>query len=227
MTEERAAGAGGRAAGRRATSATARFAPIVSSPLLIAQRSRRRAGAGGRRIRAGVQVDPPAFAVLVEWSGRRAVADARTAARSRAPRRSTTSCAAPRATAWGRCPSPWGRAPSGCSPWARTCSADYPSRMATTAQSVTDLCLRGARRRARARGDRQRHARARAARDRRRARRPHRRDPRGQRARHGRRPRGRADRGAARPPAADARAHRRDRRRRAPGRGAARTPSAS
>ena len=47
----------------------ARFAPIVSSPLLIAH-VRGAGGTGGRRIRAGVQVDPPAFAVLVEWSGR-------------------------------------------------------------------------------------------------------------------------------------------------------------
>ena len=47
----------------------ARFAPIISSPLLIAH-VRGAGGAGGRRIRAGVRVDPPAFAVLVEWSGR-------------------------------------------------------------------------------------------------------------------------------------------------------------
>ena len=47
----------------------ASFAPIVSSPLLIAH-VRGAGGTGGRRIRAGVQVDPPAFAVLVEWSGR-------------------------------------------------------------------------------------------------------------------------------------------------------------
>ena len=46
-----------------------RFAPIISSPLLIAH-VRGAGGAGGRRIRAGVRVDPPAFAVLVEWSGR-------------------------------------------------------------------------------------------------------------------------------------------------------------
>ena len=49
--------------------ADARFAPIVSSPLLIAH-VRGAGGTGGRRIRAGVQVDAPAFAVLVEWSGR-------------------------------------------------------------------------------------------------------------------------------------------------------------
>jgi hypothetical protein len=47
----------------------ARFAQVVSSPLLIAH-VRGAGGTGGRRIRAGVQVDPPAFAVLVEWSGR-------------------------------------------------------------------------------------------------------------------------------------------------------------
>ncbi len=47
----------------------ARFAPIVSSPLLI-KRVRSAGGVGGRRIRAGVQVEEPAFAVLVEWSGR-------------------------------------------------------------------------------------------------------------------------------------------------------------
>jgi len=47
----------------------ARFAQIVSSPLLIAH-VRGAGGTGGRRVRAGVQVDPPAFAVLVEWSGR-------------------------------------------------------------------------------------------------------------------------------------------------------------
>ena len=47
----------------------ASFAPIVSSPLLIAH-VRGAGGTGGRRIRAGVQVDAPAFAVLVEWSGR-------------------------------------------------------------------------------------------------------------------------------------------------------------
>jgi hypothetical protein len=48
----------------------ARFASIVDSPLLIAH-VRGAGGSGGRRIRAGLQVDPPAFAVLVEWSGRR------------------------------------------------------------------------------------------------------------------------------------------------------------
>jgi len=47
----------------------ARFAPIVSSPLLIAH-VRGAGGSGGRRIRAGVQVEPASFAVLVEWSGR-------------------------------------------------------------------------------------------------------------------------------------------------------------
>jgi len=47
-----------------------RFTPIVDSPLLIAH-VRGPGGTGGRRIRAGLQVDPPAFAVLVEWSGRR------------------------------------------------------------------------------------------------------------------------------------------------------------
>ena len=47
----------------------ARFAPIVSSPLLIAH-VRGAGGRGGRRIRAGVQIDPPAFAVVVEWTGR-------------------------------------------------------------------------------------------------------------------------------------------------------------
>jgi hypothetical protein len=46
-----------------------RFAPIVSSPLLIAH-VRGAGGTGGRRVRAGAQVDLPAFAVLVEWSGR-------------------------------------------------------------------------------------------------------------------------------------------------------------
>ena len=47
----------------------ATFAPIVSSPLLIAH-VRGAGGTGGRRIRAGVQVEPASFAVLVEWSGR-------------------------------------------------------------------------------------------------------------------------------------------------------------
>ncbi len=48
----------------------ARFAQVVSSPLLIAH-VRGAGGPGGRRIRAGVQIDPPAFALLVESSGRR------------------------------------------------------------------------------------------------------------------------------------------------------------
>lgn len=46
----------------------ARFAPIVASPLLIA-RVRGAGGPGGRRITAGVQVLPAAFAVLEERSG--------------------------------------------------------------------------------------------------------------------------------------------------------------
>jgi hypothetical protein len=46
-----------------------RFAPIFASPLLIA-RVRGPGGAGGRRITAGVCVEPTAFAVLVEGSGR-------------------------------------------------------------------------------------------------------------------------------------------------------------
>lgn len=45
------------------------FAPILASPLLIA-RVRGAGGAGGRRVTAGVLVEAPAFAILVETSGR-------------------------------------------------------------------------------------------------------------------------------------------------------------
>ncbi len=51
--------------------AGARFAPLVASPLLI-RRVRGAGGAGGRRISAGVRVEPAAFAVLLEGSGREA-----------------------------------------------------------------------------------------------------------------------------------------------------------
>ncbi len=46
-----------------------RFAPLMASPLLI-PRVRGAGGAGGRRVSAGVRVAPPAFAVLLEGSGR-------------------------------------------------------------------------------------------------------------------------------------------------------------
>lgn len=49
--------------------AGARFAPILASPLMIA-RVRGAGGAGGRRITAGVVVEPAAFAIVVEGSGR-------------------------------------------------------------------------------------------------------------------------------------------------------------
>ena len=46
------------------------FAPIVASPLLIA-RVRGPGGRGGRRVIAGVRLDPAAFAVLVQDAGHR------------------------------------------------------------------------------------------------------------------------------------------------------------
>lgn len=45
-----------------------RFAPLCASPLLIA-RVRSAGGAGGRRVTAGVRVEPAAFAVLIEGPG--------------------------------------------------------------------------------------------------------------------------------------------------------------
>lgn len=68
MTAEELLARAGELPDARAVGAVA-FAPIVSSPLLI-RRVRSAGGTGGRRIRAGVQLDPRAFAVLVESSGR-------------------------------------------------------------------------------------------------------------------------------------------------------------
>ena len=155
---------------RPARSATSASRPIVASPLLIPSRPRpRRSGRAAHHARACASTRP-SFALLVEGSGR---------APSLTAYGSATACAHAFNDALGRAARDGLGAVSGGDADQRRApgrAGGRPARlttlwvMATTAQSVSDICLAARDRRAHARRDGQRHAGARAARDRRRAR---------------------------------------------------------